>query len=200
MTGLVVRHLPYAGYLEQRWRNGGGGTREIARHPHDADDWMWRLSIARVESDGPFSSFPDIDRHLLLLSGNGLRLRFDDGTLQTLMPPHGALRFAGDVAVHGELIDGPVTDFNLMWRRDRFTADVWLRPLVGSGVLAVAAGETWAMHLVAGRLQLGDAAATGLASGDTALLRNDAEAAHLLRYDGSGTAVVLRLRERQDER
>lgn len=194
MTGLVVRHLPSTGYLEQRWRNGGGSTREIARHPDGADHWLWRLSIARVESDGPFSSFPGIDRHLLLLSGNGLRLRFDDGTLQVLMPPHGALRFAGDEAVHGELIDGPVTDFNLMWRRDRVTADVWLRPLVGSGVLAVAAGETWAMHLVAGRLRLGDGAATGLASGDTAMVRNDTEATHLLRYDGTGTAIVLRTR------
>ena len=50
------------------------------------------------------------------------------------------------------------------------------------------------MHLVAGRLRLGDGAATGLASGDTAMVRNDAEATHLLRYDGSGTAIVLRIR------
>ena len=193
MTGLVVRHLPSTGYLEQRWRNGGGSTREIARHPDGADHWLWRLSIARVESDGPFSSFPGIDRHLLLLSGNGLRLRFDDGTLQVLMPPHGALRFAGDEAVHGELIDGPVTDFNLMWRRDRVTADAWLRPLVGSGVLAVAANEIWAMHLLAGRLQLTDATGIELAMSDTALVRNAADATRLLRYDGSGTAIVIRL-------
>ena len=193
MTGLVVRHLPSTGYLEQRWRNGGGSTREIARHPDGADHWLWRLSIARVESDGPFSSFPGIDRHLLLLSGNGLRLRFDDGTLQVLMPPHGALRFAGDVAVHGELIDGPVTDFNLMWRRDAVDAQLWHRPLVGPMVVFVDPGERWVVYLIAGQARFVDGSgAPALEAGDTALLGASQGRARAV-LDGGGEVLLVKI-------
>ena len=51
--------------------------------------------------------------------GNGMRLRFDDGEVNELHPPHDRMRFAGERAVTGELLDGPTQDFNLMWRRDR---------------------------------------------------------------------------------
>ena len=55
---------------------------------------------------------------LVLLSGNGLRLRFDDGAAHLLQPPHERLRFEGERAVGGELVDGTTHDFNLMWRRE----------------------------------------------------------------------------------
>ena len=49
------------------WKNGGGETAEIAVSPPGAalDDFDWRLSMARVETDGPFSAFPGIDRTLV---------------------------------------------------------------------------------------------------------------------------------------
>ena len=71
----------------------------------------------------------------MLLAGNGLRLRFDDGEVQELLPPHDRLRFAGERSVVGELLDGPTHDFNLMWRRERVRAELWHRPLVGPMVL-----------------------------------------------------------------
>jgi uncharacterized protein len=54
-----------------RWKNGGGKTTEIAVWPPGAslDAFDWRISMATVEQDGPFSEFPGIDRTLALLKG-----------------------------------------------------------------------------------------------------------------------------------
>ena len=59
-----------------RWKNGGGETAEIAVSPPGAalDAFDWRLSMAKVETDGPFSAFPGIDRTLAILEGEGIRL------------------------------------------------------------------------------------------------------------------------------
>ena len=51
-----------------RWKNGAGWTSEILRVP-DVEDWRWRLSIAEVETDAPFSPFPGVERELVLLGG-----------------------------------------------------------------------------------------------------------------------------------
>ncbi|MFZ4719679.1 MAG: HutD family protein [Ilumatobacteraceae bacterium] len=111
------------------WRNGGGTTTEIARHPAGDEPFDWRLSVADVAADGPFSRFDGIDRVIVLLSGAGMDLRGagDAGGTVALRPPFGRHAFAGEVAVDATLVDGPTTDLNLMWRRDRWTATVdWL--------------------------------------------------------------------------
>jgi environmental stress-induced protein Ves len=100
------RVVPANEYRRERWRNGAGWTREIAAEPGDGGEWVWRLSIAEIEQDAPFSRFPGVDREIVLLSGNGVRLRFDDGSVHPLEPPHGRLRFSGEAGVQGELIDG----------------------------------------------------------------------------------------------
>jgi hypothetical protein len=53
--------------LEERRRR----TTEIAVYPAGAtlDAFLWRVSIADVERDGPFSRFPGIDRTIVLLEG-----------------------------------------------------------------------------------------------------------------------------------
>ena len=51
-----------------RWRNGGGRTRELLAWP-DAADWKVRVSVADVESDGPFSAFPGVQRWFAVLEG-----------------------------------------------------------------------------------------------------------------------------------
>ncbi|MBK5332899.1 MAG: HutD family protein, partial [Ilumatobacteraceae bacterium] len=42
------------------WANGLGSTSVVARRPDD-DGWVWRISLADVVSDGPFSRLPDVD-------------------------------------------------------------------------------------------------------------------------------------------
>ena len=181
-------------YRRERWRNGAGWTRQVHAEPgaDGGDGWAWRLSIAEIEADAPFSSFPGVDRELVLLEGEGLRLRFEDGDVRTLLPPHDRLRFAGERALSCELIEGPTRDFNVMWRRDAIDAQLWHRPLVGSMAMFVDPGSTWAVYLMAGQLAFD--AASGLPrlrAGDTALLP---AAAMRRRYlaDGGGEALVIR--------
>ena len=189
------RVIPANEYRRERWRNGLGWTREIhaAVNPAAGDAWAWRLSIAEIERDAPFSSFPGVERELVLLSGNGLRLRFDDGESALLEPPHGRLRFAGERAVTGELVDGPTQDFNLMWRRDAVDAQLWHRPLVGPMVIFAEPGTTWAVHLLAGQARFADdSGLPGLNAGDTALLAaGEQRLRHVL--DGGGEVLLVRL-------
>ncbi len=162
--------IPANEYRRERWKNGLGWTREIVRWP-DRDDWSWRLSIAEIEQDSRFSSFPGVDRELVLLQGNGLRLRFDDGEVRTLQPAHERYRFAGERGVTGELVDGLTHDFNLMWRRDRIKAELMYRPLVGPMLFFAEPGTTWAVHLLAGQAQFDKSSRLpSMWTGDTALL------------------------------
>lgn len=39
------------------WKNGGGETREIVSVPSPDAPFLWRASIATLQSDGPFSAF-----------------------------------------------------------------------------------------------------------------------------------------------
>lgn len=137
--------------------------------------------------------FPGVERELVLLQGEGLRLRFEDGATHTLLPPHDRLRFAGERALVGELVDGPTLDFNLMWRRDAVDAQLWHRPLVGSLAVFVDPGTTWALHQLSGQARF--EAGSGLPPlqpGDTALLPGgDARHRHLL--DGGGELLVIRV-------
>jgi len=67
----MLRIIRSADYLTRPWKNGGGTTRDIASSPPGAslDDFVWRLSLAQVDRDGPFSRFDNVDRTLVLLSG-----------------------------------------------------------------------------------------------------------------------------------
>jgi environmental stress-induced protein Ves len=111
-------------YRTMPWKNGGGSTTELAIFPEEAgmDHFVWRLSTATVAQDGPFSHFAQIDRSLAILTGAGLVLKTDTGSVAEKMIsltqeslPH---RFAGEDNIFAELIDGTVVDLNLMTRRD----------------------------------------------------------------------------------
>lgn len=189
----AAKVIPANEYRRERWRNGAGWTREIIRFP-DRGDWHWRLSIAEIEQDSAFSSFPGVERELVLISGNGLRLRFDDGESIVLEPPHGRARFAGERGADGELVDGRTLDFNLMWRREAIDAQLWHRPLVGPMVIFVEPHTTWVVHLLAGDARFnGEAALPRLAAGDSALLQADEKRLRFV-LEGGGEALLIRLR------
>ena len=194
-----LRILPAAGYRRERWRNGAGWTREVHAQPcADGEGWDWRLSIAEIDEDAPFSAFPGVDRELVLLEGNGLRLRFDDGETVELRPPHDRLRFAGERALRGELVDGPTRDFNLMWKRAAVDAQLWHRPLVGSMLLFAEPGSAWAIHVLAGQARVQHGVAWhAAAQGDTILLHGervgDGASRRRLPLDGGGELLVVRI-------
>jgi environmental stress-induced protein Ves len=188
------RLIPANEYRRERWKNGLGWTREIVRVP-DSDAWDWRLSIAEIERDAAFSSFPGIDRELVLLRGNGLRLRFDDGRAVDLMPPHDRVRFAGEDVVTGELVDGTTHDFNLMWRRGRVRTELLHRPLVGPMLFFTEPGVHWVVHLIAGQAMFdADSGLGPLWSSDTAILvPGDGRTRYAL--EGGGELLAIRVED-----
>lgn len=121
-----MKRVPFASLAAQPWKNKGGVTREITARMDD-DRIQWRLSIADVAVDGPFSIFPGAARVLTVIDGAGLLLRHADGVIEAL--PGAPVRFSGEVPIDGDLIRGPVRDFNLIYDPARVEADVvWLGP------------------------------------------------------------------------
>lgn len=109
----------------QPWKNGAGLTREIALGGSSAADFDWRLSVAEVTHDAPFSAFPGIDRCITLLQGAGMRLRADDGSVDhALTSPLVPFRFRGELPLTATLVDGACTDFNVMTRRGRWHSEL----------------------------------------------------------------------------
>lgn len=132
------------------WKNGGGVTREIVCQPPGAgmDSFDWRVSIAHIASDGPFSRFEQVDRVITLLEGAGVRLHSRDGTVDHWLDrPWEPFSFSGEAPVQGDLIAGDCHDFNVMTRRGRCRAQVVVHreagslPVTGAGLVMVLAGR-----------------------------------------------------------
>lgn len=107
------------------WKNGKGVTSELAiSEGHSIDDFTWRISIAQVDKDGAFSDFSGLHRTLVLLEGRGLELCHDDTSFDRLQRPLDYAEFDGGSRTVGTLISGPITDFNVMSRAGRMSAQV----------------------------------------------------------------------------
>ena len=91
------------------WKNGGGETTEIIAFPEGSglDEFDWRISMARVAADGPFSVFPGIDRTLCLIEGEGLALTMAGKPEVLLTHASPPFAFPGDVPVASRLVEGP---------------------------------------------------------------------------------------------
>jgi uncharacterized protein len=160
-------------YRVMPWKNGGGTTTEIAIHPEDGGlsgkPFDWRVSIADVAADGPFSKFPGYDRHIMVIAGEGMVLDTDEaGRLdltQRLVPQS----FAGEWSVNGTLRDGPVRDFNLMLRREACAGSLAVRRLTEREAFSAQAG-TLLCHLLEGELS---AAGHIVAETDSLLVTNE---------------------------
>ena len=117
-----MRVLKADEYSRMLWRNGHGETAQVAIGPATAtlEGFDWRVSMARIDGDGPFSIFPQADRTLAVLRGDGLRISVDGATSVEVIPSSDPLVFPGDVPAAAKLIGGTVTDLNVMTRRGRF--------------------------------------------------------------------------------
>ncbi|PTM93625.1 HutD family protein [Mycoplana dimorpha] len=113
-------------YKRMPWKNGGGETVEIAVFPAGATiaDFDWRVSMATVASDGPFSAFPGIDRTLSILSGDGMALDIDGRPPVRLTGDDAPLPFPADAPTSATLLGGTITDLNVMTRRGAFSHTV----------------------------------------------------------------------------
>ena len=95
-----------------RWKNGGGITHEMVCWPSPSQ-WVFRVSVARIDSDGPFSEFKGVDRWFAVLRGQGVELQFPERRV-VLGQLDAPLQFSGELPCHCSLTNGPTLDFNLM--------------------------------------------------------------------------------------
>ena len=117
------RLLRNSDHRRMPWKNGGGETVEVIVHPQGASlsDFCWRVSMASVASDGPFSVFPGIDRTLAVLEGDGMALSIAGLGERVLTPGSPPLAFPADAPTTARLTAGPITDLNVMTRRGAFS-------------------------------------------------------------------------------
>jgi environmental stress-induced protein Ves len=143
---MKARVLRNEGLVRVPWKNGGGTTAEVAAFPEGSgfETFGWRVSMADVASDGPFSIFPGIDRTLVVVEGNGIELDVE-GIAYRLDEASPKLSFSGDDITAGRLLSGPIRDLNVMTRRGQFRHRT---RFVESGV-ALLAEETHVAFLIA---------------------------------------------------
>lgn len=194
-----LRRITPADHRVMPWKNGLGFTREIAIDPPGASmndaGFRWRLSIATVDQSGPFSSFPGIDRTIMVIDGKGMELTVAGRAPQRLDRCFVPFSFSGDAATECKLIDGPIQDFNLMVSRSvlsaRTTVCRWPDPV------RLALDEPIAMlHLLEG-----DAGFTTMAqhvraaAGDTLLWQGSLQSPQVIEIAprGSTTIAVMEL-------
>ncbi|MEO7041761.1 MAG: HutD family protein [Gemmatimonadaceae bacterium] len=197
-----MRVLRAEEYRRMPWRNGGGVTAEVAIGPAGAtiEDFDWRVSMALMGVDGPFSSFPGKDRTLMVLRGNGLQLSIAEGAPCDLTRDSTPFEFSGDVAAHAALLCGAVTDLNVMTDRARLQHTVRRLPVAENIELAI---ESPVALLVCGDADARIGVDVGQNQRSVELAALDAllieDAPTRLRIHGSGLALgyLIEIRERR---
>jgi environmental stress-induced protein Ves len=139
----MTQLIQYASLHSAPWKNGGGCTTEIAIAPAGTglDDFDWRISLATISQDGPFSLFPGIERSLALVDGDGVLLDFGDQRF-VLSPSEPLIEFDGEDAVHATVTGQHTTDFNVMTRRGRCRHRLEPRLVQGSATIQRRGGTT----------------------------------------------------------
>lgn len=114
----MIRIFTSNDFKSMQWKNGGGTTTELFKiSTPDSQSFLLRLSRAEIMQDGPFSIFPNIDRCLVLIDGNGFSLKNPDLVIdmeQKLSPYY----FKGEEHINCSLKNGPCVDFNIMTDRN----------------------------------------------------------------------------------
>ncbi len=168
------------------WKNGGGTTCEIASWPPTAgiDAFDWRVSIATIAASGPFSVFTGVDRTIMLLQGDGMRLQAQ-GIEHRLDQPNLPFAFSGDLPLDCTLLGGASSDFNVMSRRQRGRAEV----RVLSGAVTLDAAPAGLLMSLRGNWQAGD---QPIAEGEGLWWADDALGWSIEPADAGALIVVMR--------
>lgn len=200
MPDTSTRRIRLADIAAAPWKNGGGITREIATGglpdgaPGWAQEWGWRVSLAEVAADGPFSIFPETDRVIAVIDGKGMDLLHPDGTVLAL-EPFVAVQFRGEDPFDGRLRGGPVRDLNVMVRRGLFTAEMEIRQGPGALSVEIDDGDVFLLHALTGGCGVRvDDAAEDLAPAET--LVHAGPCRFRIQIGENGRAAVIRVLRR----
>ena len=165
------------------WRNGHGVTRDILAGSEGGADWL--VSLAELERDAPFSSYPGVDRTFTLVAGGPVRFLFEDGGVLAC-PPLVPILFPGERPLACRLETapgfGPTRALNVFVDRGRFTAGVAVMRLADGHAARLPPGTT-ALYCVEGRAAAEDALLTpgDALVGESATVRAEGAPATLLR-------------------
>jgi environmental stress-induced protein Ves len=143
MDDMSMRVLRSDEYVRMPWKNGGGETSEVAVSPSHAslDTLDWRISLASVATDGPFSKFRGVVRTLCVLEGAGIRLYVGGEQTQLLLESSDPYTFDGEIDTTATLVAGPIVDLNVMSRRSGFRHTV--KRCERSEPLRIETGADW---------------------------------------------------------
>jgi uncharacterized protein len=165
------------------WKNAGGITREIARET-TGNGFAWRLSLADVEMEGPFSRFDGMRRILTVVEGKGMELQYRDGVLiAELGVP---VEFDGSLDITSRLKDGPLRDLNLIFDPQSHSGHVRQVKSGETQTLQRGKGQTLAIYCIGGEVDLGQSQT--LQRGDTAFLD---EVRHNVRCEAGSQALLV---------
>ena len=175
-------------FRDMPWKNGLGTSTEIYRADAPGGEMQWRVSIAGITSDGPFSAFPGCDRHIMTINGAGVLL--DGGPSGTLSatPAFTPVSFSGDWSISTRLLAGPVRDFNLIVNRSYGHGELAHVHLTELSILAVD-GDWLLLYALAGQLLFADQ----LVREGHALLAKHPESATLKPVGGPSRIALCRV-------
>ena len=152
----LPERLCFSELLPVAWQNGGGVTREVARQEGDGKSPGWRVSVAELDREGPFSIIAGVRRHFTVIGEYPVTLVLPDQ--RAVLAPRESFIFEGEAAVNCLLPEGPSRALNLMYNPANWQASVrWLtsgeplRPAPNAETFILAVdGQAW----LAGELPL----------------------------------------------
>jgi uncharacterized protein len=139
-------------HRQMPWKNGGGLTREVASSPPGSalTDFDWRISFAEVAAGGPFSTFPGVDRVIILVDGPAMALTVDG--VRHELERHRPFAFDGTSPTTCEIPAGPTRDLNVMTRRERIRAEVEVLEPATTEQVAVESGTELVLVAITGHV------------------------------------------------
>lgn len=145
----LPERLRFTELVPVAWQNGGGVTREVACQAGDGDSPGWRVSMAELDREGPFSIIAGVRRHFTVIGEHPVTLVLPDQ--RAVLAPRESFIFEGDAAVNCLLPEGPSRALNLMYNPANWQASVrWLtsgeplRPAPNAETFILAVdGQAW---------------------------------------------------------
>ncbi|MDD4974894.1 MAG: HutD family protein [Bacteriovorax sp.] len=167
----MITLIKKSSYKESLWKNGKGLTRQIAIFPKNAtvaaNDFLWRISSAKVSQSDQFSHFPHCERQLVVWSGIGLLINGKP------LLPNSPLTFSGEENIHCDLInDSPVVDLGIIYKKELIQASLKVLRVTTPATIDLNPG----IHFLF--LAIGDGCIIGennLEVGDTLKIKNEEE-------------------------
>lgn len=158
----MIKLISKNDYKESLWKNGSGKTQEIAIYPLEAsiaeDNFLWRISSAKVSGTSLFSKFIGCNRHLIVWQGAGLSIN------QTDLLPSTIFSFSGEEIVKADILKNiPVVDFGIIYKREKIEAKLEIINLSPTNTKYALKSKTYLFFLAGGdchinnlKLEIGD--------------------------------------------